>query len=219
MPNALIESAVDATEVTDRPNYGVAKAQVTDNRDATGQGRVQVRLTGLPPGCELWVRLAVQSQGNYFIPQVGEEVLIAFGQGDIMEPYVLGSLWNGQDRPPTVNPADAMTKRMICTPLGHEVELDDARESITITSSTTTGIKQKITVGPNTIEIETTGGAATLTLDKTGNVSIKSDRGIELKAPNITIEGTQKVNIKSSASTSINGGRVCDIQADLVKIN
>ena len=135
-----------------------------------------------------------------------------------MEPYVLGSLWNGQDRPPTANPADAKIKRMICTPLGHEIKLDDARESITITSSTTIGIKQKITVGPNKIEIETTGGAATLTLDKAGNVSIKSDRSIALKAPNITIDGA-KVDIKSSASTSLNGGQVCDIQAGLVKIN
>jgi hypothetical protein len=60
---------------------------------------------------------------------------------------------------------------------------------------------------------------ATLTLDKEGNVSIEATRSIAFKARTITIEGSQKVDIKSGAHTSINGGQSCDIRAALVKIN
>ena len=64
---------------------GVALAQVVDNRDMTGQARVQLRLPWLP-GIEPWARVAVpmagDSRGTFIIPQVGDEVLVAFNHGD-----------------------------------------------------------------------------------------------------------------------------------------
>lgn len=213
MPEGLIDTAARATEPSDRRLYGVTMAQVVNNVDLTGQARVQVRLPCLA-GSELWARIAGVERGTYMIPQVGDEVLVAFNHGDIREPYIVGSLWNGQDRPPAPLPTDAVTKRIIRTPLGAEIQFDDLTQSIAITSVT----QQTVTMDPLKVEIATAGGAATVTIDTAGNVSIKAALGIELKAPTITLEGGV-VNIKSAASTSINGGAACNIQAGLVKIN
>ena len=77
---------------------------------ATAVRRVQLALPWLP-GYQPWARLANQSagtdRGSYFVPQAGDEVLVAFNHGDVREPYVLGSLWNTIDKPPADDPTDA----------------------------------------------------------------------------------------------------------------
>jgi phage baseplate assembly protein V len=217
MPEGLIETAAQATAPADRRIYGVTVAQVINNIDATGQGRVQLRLPWLP-SFEPWARVAVldagMSRGTYFIPQIGDEVLVAFNHGDVREPYVIGGLWNGQDRPPALLPTDSVNKRIIRTPLGHEIEFDDALQSITISTTT----QQKITMDPMSIKLSTTGGTASVTLDTVGTVSIQAAVSIELKAPSITIQGTS-VDIQGAGTTSIKAGTLCEIQGSLVKIN
>jgi uncharacterized protein involved in type VI secretion and phage assembly len=219
MPSdGLIDTAAQAGNVCERHVYGVVIGKVINIVDGTGEGRVQVQLPWLP-GVRPWARLSRLDGGTYFVPQVGAEVLLAFNHGDIREPYVLGSLWNSKDRPPAEAPEDPATKRIIRTPLGHEIEFDDVSQSITIKN----GRRHTITIGPERVEIATldaTGSKRTtsLTLDAAGSVSIEADRAIELKAPSITIQG-KVVEIKSDASMDINGGQACNIQARLVKIN
>lgn len=222
MLDGLIDTAAQAAMPTDQRIYGVVLAQVVDNVDLNGLGRVQIHLPCLPE-IDPWARVATlmagmstvgTRYGAYFIPQTGDEVLVAFNGGDVNEPYIVGSLWNGVDRPPTLTPTDAVNKRIIRTPQGHEVEFDDASQSITITSST----KQKITIDPAKVEMETTEGKTTFTLDTVGNVSIQSTIGIELKAPTITIEG-DTVTLKGKIRTKIGDGQSCDISARLVQIN
>src|SRR5689334_18751608 len=105
--------------------FGVTIATVLNNIDCNGQARIQLQLPWLP-GFQPWARLACQMAGSgagtYFVPQIGEEVLVSFNHGDVREPFVLGSLWNTQDRPPALSPTDAVTKRKIRTPKGHELE-------------------------------------------------------------------------------------------------
>lgn len=217
MVNGLVNTAAQTETSTERRFYGVVIAQVTNNIDTTGQGRVQVHFPWLPE-IEPWARVAVpmagSERGTYFIPQVDDEVLVAFDHGDVRNPYIVGSLWNGQDSPPATAPTDAVNKRVIRTPQGHEVEFDDVKQSITITSST----DQTVTIDPQKIELKTSGDTATFTLDKGGQISIQANQGIELKAPSITLDG-QQVEIKSKTRTNLNGGQQCSIQASLVKIN
>ena len=42
--------------------------------------------------------------GSFFVPEVGDEVLVAFVQGDMRYPIILGGLYNGEDKPPTRAP-------------------------------------------------------------------------------------------------------------------
>lgn len=217
MPSdGLIDTAAQAGNPCDRRLYGVTIAKVINNVDATGEGRVQVQLSWLP-GVKPWARLSRLDGGTYFVPQAGDEVLVAFNAGDIREPYVMGSLWNSKDRPPAEAPEDPTTKRIIRTPLGHKVEFNDASLSITIESIP----GHKIAIGPKTVEIETvaaSGSMANITLDTAGRVSIKAHTSIVLEAPSITIKGNV-VAVKSDASMDINGGQACSIQAGVVKIN
>jgi len=217
MDGGLVETTAQADAPVDRKIFGVAPAQVLNNVDETGKGRVQVRLPWMP-GFEPWARVSVlmagDSQGTYFIPQVGDEVLLAFNQGDVREPYVIGSLWNGQDQPPADAPDDPINTRLIRTPSGHEVAFDETEGSISITSSD----GQKITLDPEKIEVANADGTAVLTLETDGSITIKSSVEIDLEAPKISIQG-DTLEVQGSASASIDGGGLCEIQAALVKIN
>jgi len=217
MADGLIGSAAREGASSDRRIFGVAVAEVIENLDTTGQGRVKVSLPWLPniePWCRVAVLMAGDERGTFFIPQVGDEVLVAFNHGDIREPYIIGCLWNGQQPPPTRVPTDAVNKRIIRTPLGHEIELDDAEQSITITSST----DQKVTIDPAKIELTTARETAKLTLTTGGEVSIEATVSIKLKAKKIEVEGTT-VGIKADVGATIDGGSLCDVDATLVTIN
>ena len=77
---------------------------VTNNDDPDNLGRVRVRYPALGQDAEgAWARIAAHSAGNQrgslMLPVVGEEVLVGFEHDDTTRPYVLGSLFNGQDTP------------------------------------------------------------------------------------------------------------------------
>jgi uncharacterized protein involved in type VI secretion and phage assembly len=186
--------------------------------DATGEGRVQVQLPWLP-AVQPWARLSRLDAGTYFVPQKGAEVLVAFNYGDIRDPYVLGTLWNSKDRPPTEQPQDPINKRMIRTPLGHTVEFGDISQSVRIQNST----GHTITLELDKVRIRATDASrekdmASITLKGDGSVTIEAVRSIELKAASISLK-SKTLDIKSDATADINGGRACNIQATLVKIN
>jgi uncharacterized protein involved in type VI secretion and phage assembly len=214
--SSLIDSAVPDAPPEMR-FYGVAIAEVVGNMDETGLGRVQLRLPWLS-GYQPWARVAVLSagsnRGTYFIPQTGDEVLVAFNHGDVTEPYVIGSLWNGRDQAPRSGPLDPVAKRVIRTPAGHEIELDDTEQSITILSSS----GQKVAIDPQQIVLSAGSGAAKLTLTTAGVVTIEGTT-ISIKATASTeVKGTD-VTVNGNANATLKGGGMCTVQGGLVKIN
>ncbi len=215
--SVLINEMSMITESSENRISGVAVAQVISNTDITGQGRVQLKLPWLPD-FEPWARVAVllagNNRGTYFIPQEGDEVLVAFEQGDVRQPFVIGCLWNASDTPPAASPLDPVAKRIIRTPQGHVLEFDDTLQSITITTLS----KQTIKMDATQIKLSTASDTASITLDTSGSISVKGSVSIELKAPTITLDGTN-VTVKGSARASIEGGATCNIQGGLVKIN
>jgi uncharacterized protein involved in type VI secretion and phage assembly len=197
--------------------YGVAVAEVINNIDVTQAARVQLRLPWLPD-YEPWARVAAMSAGSsrgaFFIPQVGEEVLVAFNHGDVREPYVVGSLWNGQDQPPASSPTDSVTKRLIKTPAGHEIELDDLQQSVLVKTST----GQQVKLAADSIELSTTGGTAKVTLGTAGRIELTATTELEIKAPSVSIKGTS-VDINADGSANLKGGGACAIKGGVVTIN
>jgi uncharacterized protein involved in type VI secretion and phage assembly len=195
---------------------GVAVAQVINNIDVHNLGRVQLRLPWLI-GVEPWARVAAPAAGSghgcYFIPQVGEEVLVAFHHGDVRDAYVIGSLWNFTDRPPSSTALDPVQKRIIRTPAGHVLEFDDLRQSVTLTTST----GQAVELTPESVKVSTSGGSEVV-LKTAGSVSISAPVQIELKAPSVTLDATT-LELKAEASARLTAGGSCEIQGTLVKIN
>jgi len=77
---------------------------VSQNDDSEGQARVRVRFPELGDGTESWwapvaMPAAGSDRGMLVLPQVGDEVVVGFEHGDARRPYVLGSVWNGKDKP------------------------------------------------------------------------------------------------------------------------
>jgi uncharacterized protein involved in type VI secretion and phage assembly len=176
------------------------------------------------PGYKPWARVMSigggPNRGFAWVPQIDDEVLVAFNQNDERDAYILGGLWNTLDRSPLTTPVDAVTKRIIktgtkLTPgLAHEVEFDDALQSITITSST----GQTITLDPTKIELQDTSKTLSIKLDTVKQtVSINSSLKLELKAVQVSIEAAT-LDLKG-ASINVQATGPCNVQGLPIKLN
>lgn len=196
--------------------FGVSVATVLNNIDCTGEARVQLQLPWLP-GYTPWARLSSQmagsGMGSYFVPQIGDEVLVAFNHGDVREPYVLGTCWNTQDRPPSLSPTDAITKRKIRTPLGHELSFDEAKQSVTLASNT----NSTITLDLEKAEISTP--FAKVTIGKAGDVTISAKTKLTLDAPVVEINAKTLLTVQSKGLAEFKADGICSVKGKTVNIN
>ncbi|MGY4828749.1 phage baseplate assembly protein V [Sphaerotilaceae bacterium SBD11-9] len=202
-------------ESPDRKIYGVSVATVINNVDTTGQARVQLQLPWLPlvtPWARLSNMMAGMSRGSYFVPQIGDEVLVSFNHGDVREPYVLGTLWNTMDQPPAVSPTDALTKRMIRTPLGHELSFDEAAQTVTLKSNS----QATLTLGLDKAELSTP--AAKVTVGIAGDVTITAATKLTLDASVIEIKA-QGALLVNGKTISISATGNCAVSGSIVAIN
>jgi len=208
--------------------FGISPGTVKNNFNALSEGRVQVHLPAYPE-LDPWARLAAvgggSGRGFLWVPQIGDEVLVAFNKNDNRDAYILGGLWSAMNRPPASVPTDFLTKRILQTglsdgPPGHTVEFDDALQSVKITTSTS----QQITLDPHQIEITTAGGVLTITLDILSvppEITIESTGGdITLSAPagTITLDALN-VSIQSDVSTDISSDGTVSVEGTLVTLN
>lgn len=110
---------------------GVVIGMVTNNKDPDGLGRVKVRFPWLSDSDEsAWARIATpmagSNRGFYFLPEIDDEVLVAFEHGDMHFPYVLGALWNGKDKPAvSEDKRPGIQIRLIKSRSGHTIRLTD----------------------------------------------------------------------------------------------
>ncbi|UOX92723.1 phage baseplate assembly protein V [Amycolatopsis sp. FBCC-B4732] len=158
-------TAMPRAMATDQRFYGVAPAEVVEN-DGDDEARVKVKYYWLDGGSSIspWIRVAqLYAGGGYgsvFVPEVGDEVLVAFFQGDMRQPYVLGGLYNGKKKPPVTH-AGGRDQKVIRTKAGHRILFDDKEKQVTI--STTSGAKVvlkdsgEITLEAATVTVKASG--------------------------------------------------------------
>jgi hypothetical protein len=109
--------------------YGAVVAIVQNNVDPESLGRVQLSFPHLSDvNLSQWARIASpmagSSSGIYFLPDIGDEVLVVFKQGYVDEPIVIGRLWNGSSRPPEVN-TGLNEKKVIRLNSGMQIMFDE----------------------------------------------------------------------------------------------
>jgi uncharacterized protein involved in type VI secretion and phage assembly len=187
------------------PFYGVYPAVVVDVVDPDGQGQVRVRLPWSPDAdgdaYETWARLATlmagANRGSWLIPDVEDEVLVAFEAGNPRRPYVVGALWNGRDDPPdTMDGAGRNQRKVLCSRNGVRVTLDDSD-------------------GTEKLVLETPGGQSVTLQDGPGSVTARDANGnsVVLDTSGVTVTGSSKVTL------AVGGSPVIEVSAGMVTVN
>jgi uncharacterized protein involved in type VI secretion and phage assembly len=193
------------------PIYGVVIGVVSDCDDPDHLGRVKLKLPWLSDDyASDWARVvgvgAGDTRGIAFIPEVQDEVLVAFEQGDVRSPFVLGGLWSGKFAQPQSGDlvsGGQVVKRVLQSRNGHRIVLSDDGddEGITLTSKDGSSHVTIKTSGSGTIEVETQG---TITLKgqsielKGTSVSIEADTTLDLKGASVSVTGNGPTTIKGT---------------------
>lgn len=192
----IAETLMGPTEQKRQP--GLVIGIVTNNDDPKGQGRVKVKFPWLSEQSESdWARVAAHGAGNKrgmaWIPEVEDEVLVGFEQGDMNHPFVIAGLWNGVDATP--EPGKQLVKggktirRVQYSRLGHKIILDDSDDKPGVTVEDKNG---------NVIHIDSKTNKLTITMkgdievQAQGRMDLKAQTGINIDAGGgmVTVKGT-----------------------------
>jgi phage protein D len=233
---------------------GVVVAVVSDVNDPQAQGRVKLTYPWLSDTyVSDWARSvqpgAGHDRGAMVVPEVGDEVLVAFEHGDIRSPYVVGGLYNGVDTP-KAGPNDVVdsgsgeiNRRSFVSRRGHRIDfLDQAGQADGVTIST----------GDSKLRLQLDAAGTKLTIHSDGTVVVEGSKGVtidgssasvELKGGDIKLTGRNGVTIdggggavkvtagsdlsltglsaklEGSTQAEVKGGASCSISAGLVRIN
>jgi uncharacterized protein involved in type VI secretion and phage assembly len=191
---------------------------------------------------------AGDSRGAMILPEVGDEVLVAFEYGDVHQGYVVGGLYNGVDKPKkgTVDAVDGSGKvqrRSFHSRTNHRLEMLEASTGENAVQIITGDDKLKLSLdaketkitvhSDGSVTIEAKNGvkvdAGTGKLEMTGQqLSLKAQSGITIDggAGNVAMSSNGPVSVKGAtvsvegqAQTEVKGGAMCSISAALVRIN
>ena len=195
--------------------HGVAVGIISNAQDPEGIGRVKLNFPWLSEDNESdWAKvvsfMAGKERGAFFLPEVGDEVLVGFEQGDINKPYVIGALWSSEDKPPEANADGKNNIRMIRSRSGHEIILNDdgsaGQEKIEIHTNSGHKIVLDDATGQEKIEIVDKTGSNKITVDSVQNaMTIESGMQLKIKSNIVEIEGTTSLTLKSNAALTVQG--------------
>lgn len=174
-------------------------ARVSSIDDPERRQRVQVKPLAFDGATQqdapMWARVvspfAGADRGAFWLPDVDDEVLVVFVQGDVRYPLVLGGLWNGASGPPAQTQSGGLNRyKRIKSKNGITVTLDDQS-------------------GQETLRLETPGGQSLTLQDGPGSVTIEDSNGnsIKLEAAGITITAAAKVKVEA-AQVEVSAGMV-----------
>lgn len=220
---ALGNGAAEAPHGSGMGLGSFAIAIVTNNNDAEKLGRVKVKFPALNDAQEsFWCRLvspmAGAGRGFLFIPEINDEVLVAFEQGSPHLPYVIGVLWNGKDTIP-----DDMSKavvggkverRTIKTRVGHTITFDDSDGARSVKVVTKDGHYLLLDDINNLLNLKDKSGSNNVLIDSAGgNIEINAKTNITMKAATgkITLEAAGAINVHSKSGnvkTTADAGRI-----------
>ncbi len=233
-------------------HYGVTVGVVSNIKDPTTLGRVKLTFPGLSATKESgWARVVAlgggASYGAVFLPEVTDEVLVAFEDGDTRTPVVIGGLYGKSKTIPATlvdSGTGKVAKRELVSRLGHtvrfldgtstdkkaiELALADGANSIHLGSDKTTvtvksGNNLSITVGNTSITVAASSGALTI---KAATITIQATSQLKLTAPTVNISADTALTMKSSTEATLTGGAALTVKASgevgitggVVKIN
>jgi len=197
-----------------QPGQTLLVGVVTDNEDPKGWGRVKVKFPTLTDDhASNWARVvaigAGPQRGFDCLPEINDEVLVAFEHGDIHRPYILGGVWNGQDQPP--NPVEANVQtgkvrlRTFKTRTGHQLQFveEEQRQSQSgIHLETAGGHQIHLNDSDGLIEIRTPGGQHLTLSDRTNTIQINANAAINLTANGVVAIAASTIKLNAPLITT-----------------
>jgi uncharacterized protein involved in type VI secretion and phage assembly len=232
--------------------YGVTVGIVTDIEDPDKLGRIKVKLLNRDHSdyetdfIRIVTPMSGKQWGMFFFPEIGDEVLVAFSNGDIVRPYVIGSLWNQNYKPPVEIADKKNIVREIKTKNGHEIIFHDEEDKDFIQIKTPKQLsielndeKEVITIkdkdGKNLVKVDSKNGIVDVLADKkisikTGNSKIEMDssansilmessQSIKLKAQQIVLDAQGSLELKAASMLNAKSDGQTSIKGAIVKIN
>ncbi|MCC5637949.1 VgrG-related protein [Nostoc sp. CHAB 5844] len=202
-----------------QPGQTLLVGVVSNNKDPKGWGRVRVKFPTLTEEHESnWARVvsvgAGSGRGFDCLPEVNDEVLVAFEHGDIHRPYVIGGVWNGTDAPPEkvddTIVGGKVRLRTFKTRVGHKLQFveEDKGTKKGAYLQTIDGHNLRMNDSEKFAELETTGGHKfrcddsnkTISLTSTGDITVKSGttgtvKKISVNGGEIALTATQKISL------------------------
>lgn len=205
----------NAERIQSQRIYGVVIGLVTNNRDPEKLGRVKVRFPWLSETDESdWARITTpmggKTGGFYCLPEVDDEVLVVFEQGDPRYPYILGGLWNRQDKPPETNENGENEHRVIRSRSGHEIRFNDTQQ------------EEKIIIvdqsGKNKLTLDTTENTITITSEK--DITLSAPKGtIKLSAQTLALESTQQTTVQTKTGLDLTANAIMNLKGAVINLN
>jgi phage protein D len=203
---------------TKRWGNSVVLGVVTNNQDPQNLGRVRVKFPALGDTEGNWARVctpgAGKKKGVMMIPQVGDEVVIGFEHDDVNQPFILGSVWNGQDTaadavPPMAQkaggggaPKDVIEEGSFALQSQKRV-LVDAKEELSLASDK----ELVLTIGESKVTCKKDG-----TIEITGKtVKMSGTQGVTIESPqgSVTVKsGPGGTTVSSQGTVSVSGTQV-----------
>jgi uncharacterized protein involved in type VI secretion and phage assembly len=149
---------------------GVVSGIVKNLDDPDGLGRIEFEFNSFhEPVRSAWARVAAplagKARGAFLMPEIDDEVLVAFEEGNFNFPYVVGFLWNGHDAPPE----STNQNRIIKTPGGHQLRFEDTDGAKKVILVSDGGHQIEIDDTAKTITVKTSSGNQNIVLDDSGS--------------------------------------------------
>jgi Uncharacterized protein conserved in bacteria len=186
------------------PISGLVIAIVTNNDDPNQLGRVKLKFPWLSDSFESdWAPVsqlgAGPDSGAVFLPEVGDELLVGFGFGDVRQPYVIGGLYNGVDKPKLGSGLvdnGKIKRRGFVSRKGHKLIFLDGDDKSGIALISSDG---KIRIG-----LKETDGQLHIVCD--GKIVIESTGDLKLSSQgSLQLSGQSGVKIESGAMVEVSG--------------
>ena len=206
---------------------GVVPAIVDDVDDPDQHGRVRLRFPWMDEKyVSDWSRVAHAGAGNergfLILPEVGDEVLVAFDQGEVRRPFVLGGLYNGEDRAKTGpgplldSSTHAVNNRLFTSRKGHQLVFIDADEHCGIVVSTGDGrIEVRLDQDQKKIEVTCAGD---ITVKADGDTKFECQGAFEVSALSLKLEAQTTASVKGT-QVSIDGSGPVKVTGQPIQLN
>lgn len=214
-------STVSESTRTDRRYFGVVEALVVDNLDEGGEGRVKVQFPWFDEKTTTtWCRVCQfyagpNQNGAFFVPEIDSEVLVAFVHGDMRQPIIVGSLYNGIDKPATVREKDRDEKQLQ-TRSGHRITFVDTQDDEKIIVVDKSGKHSiQISTVDNSIQITSSEGKLTLSANE---IEIKANKTLNIDSPEIT-ENASKSITTNAGKVQMEASGTMDLKGSMINLN